>query len=288
MKKQTQIRWTTGVLLLFIIAVISETGFSGTNDEGRDSNDRWEKRFKKDKPVATVPETKVEITSEKVKYGDGTADCRDAFLVLPMHYDRPGDTETSRYPIQALGHLKTQNLDCTKAHPPLYNDDGFVVTSGNITVQCKNGSVFILNSNCKGKTMAEYRAEQEAIRIAEEKRKAAEAAEAARIAEEKRKAEEARIAAEKAAAEKAAAEAAAAAAAAAGGNSSNLQCTGCSATPTCTRTTETQHSKNSFSYKTVYYYACANGNSLYRSSATGSQSCVKGSVTCSSSSYNGK
>ncbi|WP_413561235.1 hypothetical protein [Bdellovibrio sp. HCB209] len=267
MKRQTHTKLATGILLLFTIAIVAETGFSRVK-----SGNRYEYRYQKDTPVDTKAETKNEATGSTANVGDGTAPCRDSVLLLNTVFDSNSDQGKSRFTVGRLTNNQTATFECTKAIPKMKNSDGFDVESGQVTVRCKNGTTLVESSNCYAISQEEWN-RREALRLAEEerKRKAAEA-EAARIAAEK-------AAAEKAAAEKAAAEAAAAAAAAA----ANPQCYSCSASATCVVTSTRDISKNSSVTTRTTYYACSNGNSrvVYNSGASG---CVTGRKVCSTSS----
>ncbi len=204
MKKQTQLKWAASVLLLLLVAFVSETGFS----EGGKGN-RWESRFKKDTPVDVTPKTEKDAvdTSKNTNYGSGNINCRDAFIITNTIFDNPSDPRKSRLKLPAMNNTNEAVYPCTQAQPTMYNNDGFPVTGGDLTVRCENGVVFLKNANCKAKTAAEDKAEKEAAaaaaaaeaaRLAEIERQkaAAAAAEAARLAEIERQKEAAAAAAQ--------------------------------------------------------------------------------------------
>ncbi|WP_413294216.1 hypothetical protein ACLSU7_03750 [Bdellovibrio sp. HCB185ZH] len=272
MKRQTHFKLASGVLLIFVIAVISETGFS----RGK-SGSRYEYRFQQDTPADTASTTKNEPTAptSPINTGSGNANCRDSVLLLNAVFDSPSDLGKSRLTVGRLNNGQGATFNCTAAEPTMKNMDGYPTTSGVLNVRCVNGTTILESANCVAKTAAQAKAEEEA-RLAEEKRKAEEAA---RIAEEQRKAAEAeaaRIAAEQKAKEEE--------------EKRNPTCTGCSATPTCTQSNYVQTTKNSGYTTSTKYYACSNGNSLYSFSAPGrsSSGCTVGRKVCSSSSGSNK
>ncbi|QLY26963.1 hypothetical protein [Bdellovibrio sp. KM01] len=272
MKRQTHFKLASGVLLLFVIAVISETGFSRVK-----SGNRYEYRYQQDTPATTSSTTKNEpvAPTSPVNTGSGNANCRDSVLLLNTVFDSPNDLGKSRLTVGRLNNGQAANFDCTAAQPTMRNMDGYPTTAGTLNIRCVNGTTILESANCVAKTAAQARAEEEA-RLAEEKRKAEEAA---RLAEEKRKAEEAeaaRIAEEKRKKEEE--------------EKRNPTCSGCSATPTCTESNYVQTTKNSGYTTSTRYYACTNGNSLYSFSAPGrsSSGCVAGKRVCSSSSGSNK
>ncbi|WP_413581293.1 hypothetical protein [Bdellovibrio sp. HCB288] len=146
MKRQTQLKLASGVLLLFTIAVISETGFSRPGDNGN----RWEYRFKKDSPTDKSPKTDNRgSVSAPVNLGsDGTA-CRDAFIMMSTIFDDTSAAAAkSRLAVPPLAHGESRNFKCTDPQPAMSNSKEQKVIGGTLTVQCINGVATLAAASC--------------------------------------------------------------------------------------------------------------------------------------------
>ncbi|WP_413578422.1 hypothetical protein ACLVWU_07775 [Bdellovibrio sp. HCB290] len=147
MKKQTQIKLASGVLLLFSIAIISETGFSRPGDNGN----RWEYRFKKDSPKNEAPKTENQgNVGTPINLGNDGAACRDAFIMMSTVFD---DTSTtggkSRLSVPPLNHGQTKSFNCTEPKPVMSNTAKQNVLGGTLVVQCVNGVATLASASCE-------------------------------------------------------------------------------------------------------------------------------------------
>ncbi|WP_413587371.1 hypothetical protein [Bdellovibrio sp. HCB274] len=154
MKRQTQIKLATGVLLLFSIAIISETGFSRPGDNGN----RWEYRFKKDSPKNETPKTENHgNVGTPINLGNDGAACRDAFIMMSTVFD---DTTTtggkSRLSVPPLNHGQSMNFNCTDPKPVMSNTKKQNVLGGTLVVQCVNGVATLASASCQ---LSEYKEE---------------------------------------------------------------------------------------------------------------------------------
>ncbi|MEK2690542.1 hypothetical protein [Bdellovibrio sp. GT3] len=146
MKRQTQLKLATGVLLLFTIAVISETGFSRPGSNGN----RWEYRFKKDSPTDKSPRTDNRgSVSAPVNLGSDGTPCRDAFIMMSTIFDDASvGAAKSRLAVPPLAHGETKNFNCTEPQPAMSNKNEQKVIGGTLTVQCINGVATLAAASC--------------------------------------------------------------------------------------------------------------------------------------------
>jgi hypothetical protein len=149
MKKQTHIKWATGVLLLLLIAFVSETGFTEGN-----KGSRWEYRFKKDTPAVTTPKTEKDTVdnSKNTNYGSGGIACRDAFVLMNTVFNDPSDSRKSRVAVGPMNDGGSQSIPCTSPQPIMQNSDGLKMVSGNLTVKCSNGVAYLDSASCVTET----------------------------------------------------------------------------------------------------------------------------------------
>ena len=241
-----------------IVAVALSTFFAATLSYSRQKT-RFNQRVMTETPQKadeTKSEAKTVTTNEDKKLA-----CRTGALVVGTRYTEEtlwASNGKSEIPVGLIKSGTQAVVNCTAAVPHLKTDANLDVTGGTLTIQCDDGVLKVVKTECVGKTLAMLKAEQEeAARI-----------EAARVAEEQRlaaiKAEEDRIAREQAAAAAAAAAQAAAAAAAAAGCPQN-----------CNGATGTLRGGNSGKgggngQWTVNYQQCNNGQKIVRSSGTSS------------------